>query len=144
MEDLKKVRALLGGRKALGGEVRTSLELVEHVREGLPPKTFTSLASKLDFTEEELAKALGIPRRTLTRRKREERLDRRESEAVVRLARIAGRASDALGDLAAAHRWLRTPNRSLGGRTPLSLVDTDLGATLVMDVLDRIEHGVYA
>jgi len=36
-----------------------------------------------------------------------------------------------------------SPNRSLGNVTPLSLLDTDLGAEAVTDTLGRIEHGVY-
>lgn len=43
-----------------------------------------------------------------------------------------------------AHRWLRKPNRALGGRTPLSLLDTAPGAELVSDVLVRIEHGSFS
>jgi putative toxin-antitoxin system antitoxin component (TIGR02293 family) len=96
----------------------------------------------LRLTHEDLSETLGIPRRTLARRKEQAKLDPKESEAVVRLARVAVRAEDVLGDIEAALRWLRAPNRALGGRTPLSLLDTDLGAELVGDVLGRIEHGV--
>jgi len=39
--------------------------------------------------------------------------------------------------------WLHTANRSLGGRKPLELVRTDAGAELVVDVLGRLEHGVF-
>ncbi len=144
MERLETVTELLGGRKTLRADVRTLLELAERVRGGLPPKAFEVLAEKLQMTEEELTRALGIPRRTLTRRKRQPKLPPRESEAVVRLARVAGLAAEVLGDVDAAHRWLKSPNRALGGRTPLSLLDTAPGAELVTDVLERIEHGSYS
>ncbi len=143
MNELEAVTKLLGGSRVLGSTPRSLLDLVDQVREGLPPRAFERLAVKLDMTEEELGAVIGIPRRTLTRRKREARLDTRESEGVLRLARIAGRAADVLGDLSAAHRWLRSPNRALGGRTPLSLLDTEPGAGLVSDVLDRIDYGVF-
>lgn len=144
MENLDLVIELLGGTRALGSATRTLLDLVEHIRAGLSPKSVERLTEQLEMSEDELCAALGIPRRTLTRRKNEPRLDPKESEAVLRLARVAGRAADVLGDLAAAHRWLRKPNRALGGRTPLSLLDTELGAELVTDVLGRIEHGVFS
>lgn len=144
MENLDLVIELLGGTRALGSAPRTLLDLVEHIRAGLSPKSVERLTEQLEMSEDELCAALGIPRRTLTRRKNEPRLDPKESEAVLRLARVAGRAADVLGDLAAAHRWLRKPNRALGGRTPLSLLDTELGAELVTDVLGRIEHGVFS
>lgn len=43
-----------------------------------------------------------------------------------------------------ALNWLQSPNASLGGVTPLSLLDTDLGADSVLDTLGSIEHGVFA
>ena len=39
---------------------------------------------------------------------------------------------------------MKSPNASLGGVTPLSMLDTDLGAGSVMDTLGRIEHGIFA
>jgi putative toxin-antitoxin system antitoxin component (TIGR02293 family) len=46
-----------------------------------------------------------------------------------------------LGDDETARRWLRRPNRALGGRTPLESLDTELGARLVENVLGRIAYG---
>jgi len=43
-----------------------------------------------------------------------------------------------------ALNWLQSPNAALGGVTPLSLLDTDIGADGVLDTLGRIEHGVFA
>jgi hypothetical protein len=40
--------------------------------------------------------------------------------------------------------WLKSPNATFSGQTPLSLLDTEIGAELVMDTLGRIEHGVFA
>jgi len=49
-----------------------------------------------------------------------------------------------LEDLDAALDWLKSPNAALAGTTPLSLLDTDIGAESVLDTLGRIEHGVFA
>ena len=49
---------------------------------------------------------------------------------------------DVLGTRAKASAWLHTDNRSLGGATPLSRLDTDLGAEEVESVLLRLSHGV--
>jgi uncharacterized protein (DUF2384 family) len=40
--------------------------------------------------------------------------------------------------------WLARENRALGGQTPLSLADTDLGARSVEALLGRIGHGLAA
>ena len=92
----------------------------------------------------DLAEALAIPERTLARRKREGQLSPEESAKLVRLARTVERAEEVFEDAAAALAWLRQDNAALGGVTPLSLLDTDLGADAVLDTLGRIEHGVFA
>ena len=47
-------------------------------------------------------------------------------------------------DAEAAKAWLQREIRSLGGVTPLSLLDTDPGVDMVMDTLGRIEQGIAA
>jgi len=91
-----------------------------------------------------LAACLCIPERTLARRKREGRLTTEESAKLVRLARVIERAEEVFEGLDTGLDWLKSPNASLGGDTPLSLIDTDIGAESVMDTLGRIEHGVFA
>ena len=48
------------------------------------------------------------------------------------------------GDQEKAIVWLGTPNRALGGDRPLDLLDTDMGARMVEDILGRIAYGVYS
>jgi putative toxin-antitoxin system antitoxin component (TIGR02293 family) len=48
-----------------------------------------------------------------------------------------------LGSRDKAAHWLRTANRALDGTTPLSFLDTDIGARQVSEILGRIEHGIY-
>jgi putative toxin-antitoxin system antitoxin component (TIGR02293 family) len=57
---------------------------------------------------------------------------------------VVERAEEVFEDGAHALAWLKTENSSLGDVTPLSLMDTDLGADTVLDILGRIEHGVFA
>lgn len=59
-----------------------------------------------------------------------------------RLVCVVARAVEALGDPERAGAWLVSPNRALGGRTPVALLDSDEGAAEVEAVLIRIEHGV--
>jgi putative toxin-antitoxin system antitoxin component (TIGR02293 family) len=71
-------------------------------------------------------------------------LNSEESAKVVRLARIIERTEDVFESLDLAIDWLKSRNTALSGLTPLSLVDTDVGAESVLDTLGRIEHGVFA
>jgi putative toxin-antitoxin system antitoxin component (TIGR02293 family) len=138
------VSTLLGGQNVLRARPRTPLDWVALVRRGLSARAFDALAAALRLSRTELAAVTAIPERTLARRIREGTLTTEESAKVLRVARVAARAAEVFEDLAAAIEWMKTPNKALGGATPLSLVDTDVGAETVMDTLGRIEHGVYA
>ena len=51
-------------------------------------------------------------------------------------------AEDVLGSKHDASEWMSTPNRSLGGVSPVELAVTETGAREVEDLLGRIAHGV--
>jgi putative toxin-antitoxin system antitoxin component (TIGR02293 family) len=77
----------------------------------------------------------------LQRRGHQGRLARHESDRIYRLARTVALAKHYIGDKDSAARWLRRPNRALGGSAPLDLMDTELGARAVENVLGRIAYG---
>lgn len=138
------VETLLGGRKVLNAKPRTPLDWVSVIRQGISSAAVDALTKALHVTQAELARTLGIPERTLARRKKEGTLNSEESGKLVRLARVVERAENVFDDLDAALHWLKSPNAALSGVTPLSLLDTDIGAENVIDTLGRIEHGVFA
>lgn len=140
----RSVEALLGGWGVLHAKPRTALDWVSVIRHGISSSAVEFLAKTIHVTQSELAVALGIPERTLARRKREGTLNSEESAKLVRLARVVARAEEVFEDLETALTWLKTPNAALFRATPLSLLDTDIGAESVMDTLGRIEHGVFA
>jgi putative toxin-antitoxin system antitoxin component (TIGR02293 family) len=138
------VESLLGGKQVLPIHPRTALQWITVIRQGIPSAASESLAKTLRMTQSELAASLGIPERTLARRKKEGMFNSEESAKLVRLARVVERAGEVFEDLDAALDWLKSPNAALSGVTPLSLLDTDVGAEAVLDTLGRIEHGVFA
>ena len=134
---------VLGGHKVLGKEPSSSADFVTIVRRGLPFASLEHTRAALNISQAELVEAVGVPRRTLARRRKERRLSVWESERLVRLARVYARAMDVLGEQDRASGWLRRPNRALGKVAPLSLLDTDIGTDAVLAVLGRIAHGVF-
>jgi putative toxin-antitoxin system antitoxin component (TIGR02293 family) len=139
------IAKVLGGRKVLGKAVKRPDDLAALVRRGLPASSLIALAVKLDLANSVLSRKLGIAQRTLTRRLSQgSRLTAAESDRTVRLARVYANAVDMIGDEEKAVEWLRTPNRALGGERPLDLLDTDVGAREVEDILGRIAYGVYS
>ena len=126
----------------LGLDLHETDELVAALREGLPAEAFHELQAHLNLSTSALAAALHIPLRTLTRRLAEGRFTTAESERILRLARVVARGGELFRTREALTRWLRSPERALGGQAPLEYLDTDLGAREVEDLLGRLLHGV--
>ena len=80
----------------------------------------------------------------MERRKLTEHPLSEESEGVHHLAEILALAESVLGTKDKARHWLNTRNRALGNASPLSLLETEAGADEVVNVLGRIEFGVYS
>lgn len=143
-KSLHSAENLLGVAEAKPAWSSSDLGRVALIRQGLSAAAVDSLLAVLQISQAELAKCLDIPIRTLARRKREGILSSDESAKLFRLARVLERAEIVFEDSANGLDWLKTANSSLDGNTPLSLLDTDVGAEMVLDVLGRIEHGVFA
>lgn len=143
--ETEAITEMLGGRKVLRIQVKNAGDLASLVRTGLPASSVSALALRLHLGNNVLSRKLGIPQRTLTRRlSKASVLTPAESDRTVRVARIYANAIEMIGDEETAIEWLKTPNRALGGEKPLDLLDTDMGARMVEDVLGRIAYGVYS
>lgn len=114
------------------------------LRTGLPGRGLEKLLASLDLSRAEFCAALNIPERTLSRRLGEGSLTPEESEKVLRLGRVWERATAVFASRQAARDWLKRPNAALEDASPLSLLDADIGAEAVLDLLGRIEHGVFS
>jgi putative toxin-antitoxin system antitoxin component (TIGR02293 family) len=132
----------LGGPRVLRA---ASLEdLRNRVRSGLPYESLKAVTSAYAIDRDELAAILDVPPRTLARRKKARRFSAAESDRLFRVGRIGALAEEVLGGRAKARGWLHRPNRALGSKTPLQMLDGDLGAAEAEAVLRRIEFGVYS
>lgn len=121
----------------------TTDQMIEHLKQGLPATSFDRLRQRLNITDNTLARIVHIPRRTLDRRRSAGRLKTDESERVFRIAQVNDMAVRVLGSQKKAESWLKKPARGLGGKIPLEYADTNLGALEVINLLGRIEHGVF-
>ena len=121
-----------------------SFEMADRIARGLPRRALDRLKAEMDLTDADVATALGISAKTISRlRKRRTRaLDELTSDRLYRVARIFSFAEQVLGNRAAAARWLRRPQMGLGMRVPLDLMRSEPGAREVEDLLGRIEYSV--
>lgn len=134
---------LWGGDRVLGRQVQSELDMIPLLQEGLPFATLEHLMAAFGLSREDVKNVLLLPSRTLTRRKQQQRLSADESDRLYRLSRIMAHAVEVFGGRDRAAAWMRRSNRGLNGTVPLSLLNTDIGARQVDDVLGRIEHGVF-
>ncbi|HHB12412.1 MAG TPA: DUF2384 domain-containing protein [Chromatiales bacterium] len=115
------------------------------IRQGIPATAWRTLAERYGLSTESLLGICGISKATLARRMRQHKpFNALESDRLYRVAHIAALAEQALGSRERAARWLNTPNQALGGVSPLSLLDTEVGARQVEQILGRIAYGVFS
>jgi putative toxin-antitoxin system antitoxin component (TIGR02293 family) len=121
------------------------VSLVREVERGLPYRAFDRLERSSGLGPQELALVADIPMRTLHRRRAQGRLDRGESDRLVRFGRVFGRALELFeGDVDAARQWLSRPLPALGDHRPLDLARTDVGTREVELLIGRLEHGIVS
>lgn len=118
-------------------------QLIAQLKKGLSTESFDRLKDRLNISDNVLSKIVQIPKRTLDRRRQTGRLKTDESERILRLAQVYDMAFDVFGEQKKAESWLKKPARGLGGKIPLEYADTDLGAHEVINLLGRIDHGVF-
>ena len=141
VNELRAVVKELGGEQILGHGLSSDRDMREAIREGFPPAVVGELVRASGLTLKELASALDLSARSLQRRRRSGRLAHHESDRLYRFARIVAIANEYLGDRERAIRWLKRPNRALGGLAPVAALDTELGARQVENILGRVAYG---
>jgi putative toxin-antitoxin system antitoxin component (TIGR02293 family) len=143
MTETEYILDVLGAAKLFRGRsAPSSMQVRERIQRGLPYSSLESVSERLQLSVPEAAVVLQMPSRTLARRKQAGRLAADESDRLYRLAHVVAFAANVLGSDEKAAAWLRRPNRALEHERPIDLLDTDIGARQVEDILGRIAHGV--
>lgn len=122
MNDIERLRWLDPGLAMC----RNLADVDRVIRAGLPVTVLARVADRHGLTGAELACVLGVSRRTLQRRRGDDRFSARESD---RLCRVAEVLETAPAD------WIRTPHADLDGRRPLDLLATGVGCRTVSELL---------
>ncbi len=129
----------------LGLRTFDPIGLQQKIEAGLSYQSLERFREALGVSLSDLAELLTIRVRTLSRRKEEGRLQPDESDRLLRATRLFSVALELFeGDVEETRRWLRSPQRALGGATPLEFARTDLGAREVENLIGRLEYGVVA
>jgi putative toxin-antitoxin system antitoxin component (TIGR02293 family) len=115
---------------------------VEVIRRGVTARVVDDMVEYFAVSKNDIFKVLRTPESTAHKLIKDNRpLDAGASERVVRVADVTRMAEATFGGRAAATRWLKTPNLALEAATPLSMLDTEPGASEVRRILSAIDYG---
>ncbi|WP_119421359.1 type II RES/Xre toxin-antitoxin system antitoxin [Desertibaculum subflavum] len=140
----RQVADILGGEPVLKCRLDEPIDVHRLLMRGLPSEAAHHLVDSLlaiDLTPE-LERALGMSRRTLSRKK-SGHLTLEQSGRTWRLAEVIAAAIDVLGSREAAEAWLEKPAMGLDQERPIDLIATPAGHDEVMSFLERVKYGVY-
>lgn len=122
-----------------------SLNLIQKIREGISMQSFQAIKQFIKFTMTEWSTVLHISERTINRYEKENKnFDPNYSEKIYELLMLYKFGIEVFGSEHTFHQWMATANPSLGGSTPKSLLDSNIGTNLIKQELGRIQHGIFA
>jgi putative toxin-antitoxin system antitoxin component (TIGR02293 family) len=94
---------------------------------------------------QQVADWLGVSRTTLYRRLKSGRLSCPESDRIVGMASVLEAAARLFDDdREEAIRWMRTPLRGLGNKSPVQNLQTNVERDAVIELIYRLERGVFS
>lgn len=98
----------------------------------------------LNYTDKDFCAVGNTSMRTLSRLKENDFLPEPAAEVVLSIVRTLKKATEVFGSEQAGIRWIKTPNVALGGKTPFQAMKNRFSAEEVMNILGRIQYGVYS
>ena len=112
---------------------------------GIPKNEYSNFIHAIfKFSDKDFAVIAGTSARTLSRLKSNQNIPHQAAEVTISLMRAYSKATEIFGSEENAVKWLKTPNKVLDGITPVQAMSSRFGAEEVMDILTRIEYGVYS
>ena len=119
-------------------------KLYQVLHDGLPYSVFNTLANLSGLGKKEFAEVITISPASLQRRKGK-RFTAQESDRLYRYARLYKAAKELFeGDEHASQAWLNHPIRALNHRRPVDMLTTSAEMEAVLDLIGRLEHGVFS
>ena len=118
-------------------------EQIAALERGLPSASLAQIAGMLNLPKQSIISALRLAQRTITlREKTRKPFTLEESERLLRVLRLHRLARQVFTTNEAVAQWLSAPDRSLGMKSPLEMLATDVGAAKVENLAQAMMHGV--
>ena len=136
---------ILGGQKVFDQSVDSFLSIIEITEKGFPISVAQRVQKRLNLSNKQFSEMLNLSESTFQRRiKNQSLLSAGESEKVVDFSKIIAKGVDVFEDELDFKTWLESPVLALGNKKPLDLLGSSIGREEVLNVLFRIEHGIFS
>ena len=122
----------------------TPMEKMQLSKSGVSKKYLEKVKAKTELDYQKLAIVLSINRATLINKKQDEKFSPAQSERIIGLDALYNQGLEVFQDKEKLDGWLNAPNRALGGKTPYDIMDNQFGREEVLNLLGRIQWGVYS
>lgn len=115
------------------------------IEKGVSITLFDDIQRLVQFSEEKLADILSLSTKSIQRYRKEKgfRFKPIHSEKLIELAEVATFGLQVFDSKDQFHAWLDTPSFALANNKPADLLHNSYGIKLVMEELNRIEHGIF-
>jgi len=125
-------------------QLKSNFEKMEQVRSGISKSVLVEIKNHINMDYDNLSTILGTTKTTIHNKKNDDTFSPAVSEKIVALADLYEFGYTVFEDKLNFEKWIQTPNKALGSRKPLELLDTIFGIEEVTNIIGRIEHGVYS
>lgn len=143
-QSLKTISAAKSKSKVVPIYQWNSFDKIHLIRDGISKEELESFKKTAELDYDTLAVILNVARATLLNKKGKAKFDTTTSEKIFQLADLYSYGNAVFESTEKLNRWMKTENKSLGGISPLSLLDTHYGIEEVRHLIGRIQYGVYS
>lgn len=130
--------------KNFDAQTINSFTYIQLINDRLKGNSIESFITHSGLTKSETALLLHISDRSMQRLTTEKVLSQDISERLIELTKLFLLGNSVFGENKKFRTWIRRKCRALGDRKPLELMETNIGSELVVEELNRIEHGIFA
>jgi len=140
----KNLKSILGS-KYLRSPIESNFDFITIANSGVNSHIITNFRKYFNLSLDVTSEMLNISEPTIYRwLKDNKNLDRNSSIKIMEVTSLFLYGIEVFGSKEKLFNWLRLPNISLGGITPMTLIGMPEGISKVRDLVGRIEHGIFS
>lgn len=112
-------------------------------KKGIPYIQAKTILGSFKLGIKEISNIIGISDRTLQRNIKDKKmLNINQSEKILEAGVLLHKGTKVFGNKDKFLKWMYSENPSFDGR-PIEYIETNTGIHLIIEALNRIEHGIY-